>query len=756
MVIYASFRLSKPTTRRMNMKKELFKSLPFLGWLFLTLQPAMAQEPPAHYQVAPTAVYDKPERIGVNIGTWTTYGAQQLNSNILMNPGFEGDIDRVFVFVNSTTWNTFFDQPGWGYDDGYWDGASYRVMSGASEGATGTVVSSLYANPTNDLPAYTTDGALPALSSLDAIVLSKTTNTDPVPIWWIPYPELIAVDPTQARPHSPGTQSLRMTPGDPVPAEVNFYLDAESDHAGKFLVVSGPWKFSIWAKATAETPVLQVMFRRINGTEPFLLTTFDLTSEWKEYTIEFTGEDTGYAQTLQLQILATGSDGSIWVDDVFLGPIQSNPSFPFRKEVVELLSELRPSFLRDTQGQLGDSFANRIQALWGRRAVSSRFYAAPRSLSTCYSINDLLTLCKAVGSNPWIVVPPVFTPEEAFNLGKFLGKKASKKDFSKVIVEFGNENWNYQFRSTGIPYADVHGVVAEKTFENIVAGAGRGVNLIKVVNGQYVSPSVTMDFLNSTPSADAVAVAPYFFPVFDSSTSELENLTALFSTDTYMADTAALVAGANSKLFVYETNLTTVDGDASAEERDTYTAGAAAGASLAMRLLNNILLKVDPQCIYCFTQYDIYSFSAGGFVKLWGISRDLSPTLLLRPQGLAMSMLNQVIGGKVYNAAPQSGETLDNLVVVAFRKNEKWDFAAVNPNPDPANVQVSFPNDGRALPFKLVTLNYAASPLDTNEEAENVTLLTSTITQDARTATFTIPAWGLVVGKGGEPLPLDD
>lgn len=737
------------------MRKKIVKGLALVccQMLFFSMQQIVAQAPPAEYQVASSAVCQKPERIGVNLGTWATYGSQQFSSNILMNPGFEGDIDRVFVFVDTVTWNTFFDQAGWGYDDGYWDGATYRVMSGASAGLTGTVVSSLYADPGNGLPAYTTSSALPPLDPLDAIVLTKTSNTDPTPIWWLPYPSLISVDPTEARPNSPGTQSLQMTLNEIMPAEIDFYLDAESDHADKFLIVSGPWKFSIWAKSSGTNPTLQILFRRINGSDPFLQHVFNLTSTWQEYTVDFTPEDDGYAQTVQLQILASGEEGTTWIDDVWLGPVQSNPCYPFRKEVVALLKELQPSFIRDTQGQLGDSYTNRVAPLFGRRAVSSRFYSAPRSLSTCYSIGDLLTLCKSVDANPWIVVPPVLDPSEAFKLGRYLSKTATKKNFSKVIVEFGNENWNYQFRSTGIPYADIHGIVAEQSFQQIVAGAGRGVNLVKVVSGQYVNPTGVMDFLNSTPSADAVAVAPYFFPELNSSTSELDNLTELFSTDTYMEEIVDLVSDVNKKVFVYETNLTTQDGDAAAAERDGYTVGAAAGASIARRLLNNMVLKVEPQCIYSFNQYDFYSFSAGDYVKLWGITRDLSPTLRLRPQGLAMAMLNQVIGGSVYKVTPAAGETLDNLTVVAFRQKDRWNVAAVNPNADPATVQVSFPNDGRGLPLKLLTL-HSTSPLDTNEDDENVTILTSTLSINASTVTLTIPAWGLVVGKGEEPLPL--
>jgi hypothetical protein len=735
------------------MRDKLFLNALFCPALIVS-NLLLAQEPPAQYVVAPTVTYEEPQRIGLNLGTWTTYGTQQYSSNIIMNPGFEGDIDRVFVFVNTTTWNTFFDQSGWGYDDNYWNGATYRVMSGASAGITGTVVTSLAADPGNGLPAYITDGALPPLDPLDAIVLTKRTNTNPVPIWWIPHPELVCVDPAHPRPGSPGIQSLKMMPDSTTPAEVDFYFDAESDHAGKFLIVSGRWKFSIWAKSEATAPTLQVMFRRINGTDPFFLTTFNLTADWKEYTIEFDAEDNGAPQTLQLQIQAISSDDNTWIDDASLGPVQSDSTFPFRKEVVELIKELKPSYLRDTQGQLGDSYINRVENLFGRRAVSSRSFNGPRSLSTCYSINDLLTLCKATDANPWIIIPPVFSNEEAYKLGLFLKKHASKKHFAHVIVEFGNENWNYQFRATGIPYADVHGAVAEQTFSQIVAGAGRGVNLIKVVNGQYVNPSLTMDFLNSSPSADAVAVGPYFFPELNNGGTELDNLTELFSLDSYMNDIASLVAGVNKRLFVYETNLTTIDGNASESVRATYTVGAAAGAALAQRLLKNMTLKVDPQCIYSFNQYDIYSFGANGYVKLWGITRDLSPTLRLRPQGLAMAMINKVVGDSVYQVFPVDGETLDNLTIVAFRTDKRWNIAAVNPNPDAATVQVTFPEDDRGIPLKVYTLDYATSPLDTNEDDENVTIKVSTATPNNRTCTFVIPAWGFVVAEGAAPLPL--
>ena len=33
-------------------------------------------------------------RLGVNLGEWTAWGAAQLSRNVLLNQGFEGNIDR--------------------------------------------------------------------------------------------------------------------------------------------------------------------------------------------------------------------------------------------------------------------------------------------------------------------------------------------------------------------------------------------------------------------------------------------------------------------------------------------------------------------------------------------------------------------------------------------------------------------------------------------------------------------------------------
>lgn len=412
-------------------------------------------EAKTEWEIAPQVMLEDVERIGINLGTWTTWGAEQFSKNVLMNPGFEGYLDRVVVIVSQADKTFFSDEPDWGYNDDYWKDADFEVHTGTSKGAKGKILHSLRKGP-DGLPRYTTDMPLPPLGNRDIIILTKFGNEDPVPLWWIDANSKtrVHIDTSERRPFSSGTQALSLEPKIDAAAEINHYLDAITDRAGKLLPVNGKWRFSIWARSDISDNTLKVFFRRLNGTPAFFDQTIPLTNEWKEHSIDFQAEDLGDPQTLQLKIAAVGTGGKVWIDDVFLGPLQETNGTNFRSEIIDTLLKIKPSFIRDTQGQLGDTFNNRIADIYARRATSSRAFAGVRSLATPYSIPDLLELCHSAKANPWIVIPPTFSDEEAFLLGQYLGQHADKKIFSKVIVEFGNENWNWVFRATGIPYPE--------------------------------------------------------------------------------------------------------------------------------------------------------------------------------------------------------------------------------------------------------------------------------------------------------------
>lgn len=694
---------------------------------------------PLELKVDPNILLGDAERVGINLGTWTTWGAEQFSKNILMNPGFEGYVDRIVVITSQADKTSFSDELEWGYDDNYWNGATFEVRSGSANGTRGKITHSLRKGA-KSFPQYFTEKPLPALEAKDVITLTKFGDEDPIPIWWIDDNSKTRVhaEANEKRPLSTGIQSLALEPKPDAPAIINYYLDAITDRAGKLLPVNGKWRFSIWMKSDTADNAVQIFFRRINGSKPFFEKTFSLTTEWVEYTIDFDAHDEGEPQSLQLQIAAAGSGGKVWLDDVFLGPMQQENNTNFRQEIIAVLQKINPSYIRDTQGQLGDTFANRIADSYGRRTVSSRAYAGTRSLSTAYSIPDLLQLCKIVKANPWIVVPPTFSDEEAFLLGEFLALHASKEVFSSVIVEFGNENWNWVFRSTSIPYPLQHGLVADKIFKQIKKGANGKVSLQTVVNGQHASPEMAGSFAQSTPSAETIAIAPYFFYSLNANETMDKNLKDLFADDGgQMRKLAKIVEPMGKKLAVYEVNVHTDKGSAKQSERNSYVAGQAAGSALAKRLIEGMLLKIQPEIVFSLAQFDVDAPNQEK-TRLWGVVRDLGVTDRLRPQGLAMVMLNSVIGGEMH--AVSSGE--NGITAVAFKYGAGWKAAAVNATGETLDVSIEFAEG--SLPTNLSTL-HAQSPLDTNEDNEKVTVKSSALQSAERRVEFSIPAWGLVV-----------
>ncbi len=478
---------------------------------------------PLAFSVEPKSTVPVVQRIGVNLSFWSTWGAEQYMRNILMNPGFEGRVDRVIVIVNHTDGQSFSDGQGLGQSDDYWNGASYEVRSGRSVGTTGTIAKSLK-NGANNLPQYFTEGPAPILAVNDVVVVTRTSNPNPVGQWWVAQSakDLVRVD-DSVRPGSPGKSSVLLLPQPNDTEQFNFFLDSITSRAGKLLLVQGPWRLSFWARGEGENPVLEVNFRRLNETPHFVRQNVALSNEWKEYTIDFNGEDDGAPETLKLAFRNAKDNTRIFIDDVFLGPAQDvNPHTAWRQDVIDLLKELRPSYLRDWQGQLGDNFANRTAEVYARGSWVNHGNDGDGSPSFGYSILDLFDLCKQVQANPWIIIPPTFSDSELDALGVFLAEHANKSQFSEVILEFGNENWNGIFRSGALNVPEAHGPVADRAFDRISATAGPNVKIRRIINGQFAYPGNTRQFVTETKHYDALAVAPYVFHTLNQGVSDRE------------------------------------------------------------------------------------------------------------------------------------------------------------------------------------------------------------------------------------------
>ena len=130
---------------------------------------AVALGAPATLSVSATPAIVNVRRIGVDLGSWTYYGAEQFSSNILMNPGFEPNIDRAIVIVHDTSAAGFSDDSSWlGRPNNFWSGATFQVRTGQSAGYFGTIASSLQ-TASDGLPWFSTTNPAPTLAPGDVI-----------------------------------------------------------------------------------------------------------------------------------------------------------------------------------------------------------------------------------------------------------------------------------------------------------------------------------------------------------------------------------------------------------------------------------------------------------------------------------------------------------------------------------------------------------------------------------------------------------
>src|SRR6185295_18873846 len=188
--------------------------------------------------------------------------------------------------------------------------------------------------------------------------------------------------------------------------------------------------------------------------------------------------------------------------------------------------------------------------------------------------------------------------DEALGLGRYLSRRLADDRFEEILVEFGNENWNGTFRPAGIADPHACGEAAERAFSKLREGAGSSAKLLTVINGQHANPDYALDFLRQTPSADMLAVAPYFAFKLDGGAAA-EAFPALFAGDgNKLRDESLAAKHAGKEVGIYEVNLHTTEGNATADDRDKLTAGAASAAAVARTILDGMTAGARRQCVY--------------------------------------------------------------------------------------------------------------------------------------------------------------
>ncbi|HEX5229001.1 MAG TPA: hypothetical protein VFW44_14885 [Bryobacteraceae bacterium] len=641
-----------------------------------------------HIDVTTQAVRSEVRRFGINLGSWTTWGAEQLPSNVLKNPGFEGLIDRALVIVAYSAPGEFSDDTKWlARPDGFWAGATFEVLTGRTVGTKGRIRDSR-AHNSDGLPVFYTEGPDIPFNHGDVVALTKIDDTQLPAGWWLADAKANkVVVSAETRPASAGVRSLALHSG----GQVFSYLDRIGQRSGQLLPVDGAWRLAFWSRAPRGTAVLTAQFLR-HGEAPFFTQRLEPAGAWRQYEFTFETHGSASADFLQLSFQNAGP-GDVLVDDVSLARVSDHAAF--RAEVVETLRKLRPGYLRDWEGQLGDTLANRIALPEGRRAY--RYRPAAGEVDFGYGLPEFLELSRGVGADPWLVVPTTFSGDECAGLGQWLAANAT--GFGEVLLEFGNENWNGLFRPAGIPDPATHGEAADRCFERIKIAAG-GLKFKTVINAHAANPEYAARMARAAPAADMVAVAPYFLFSLPAGLAPEAAKAALFVPQAGgVAPLVQRLPGGRPEVAIYEVNLHTVFGDASPEERNAVLHSSAAGAALARVMLESLRAGAIRQCAYVLAGYDARLEKRDGYVELWGLTRDLAAANHFRVTGRALVLLNQVIRGTL---ARSDGEGR-GVAVYPFLAEKKWSAAVINESDQERQVEIQFAA-GTALPAKAVLL----------------------------------------------------
>ena len=355
-------------------------------------------------------------RYGLNLGGSGTWGAEQLRANVLANPGLEAILDRTIVVASEASADRVVDDRDWlARPDGFWTGHGYDIRSGAGAGLSGRVLDSRK-NP-RGLAEIRLDRTDSRVRPGDVLVLTRDRDDTPAPLWWTAKGK-IASAPGETRPGSPGSQSVRLLAGERQAAELIHYLDNIGERAGKLLPVRGEWRLAFWARARNPAARLHVRFDR-GGHAVFVDVELVPESQWQQHVFRFAASDDGPPGVLTLALSALGSE--VQIDDVWLGEAGTD-SAGFRREVVDTLRGLRPGFLRDWQGQLGDTLSNRLAPEHGHRPA--RYRPGDDQAQFHYGLPDFLSLCAEVGAQPWVVAPTTLGDDEWRSLGAYLDRKS--------------------------------------------------------------------------------------------------------------------------------------------------------------------------------------------------------------------------------------------------------------------------------------------------------------------------------------------
>ena len=769
-------------------KAAVMKAL--LPVIFLFVSCIMSGQTATDIQVTSTVQQSSVKRLGINLGDQSYWDSGQLLKNLVFkNPGFEAGMYRSIMICQTVTANGCMDDNQYSpQPTGFWNGATYSLLSGNSVGVSGTVVSSTK-NPSKCAGCgqiIQFDKNVNAAVG-DYFVMTQSFPGGADAGWWdnISGGGTISSETSDISPNSAGKQAVLISAsGAGQSASLAQYFDNENGLS--FIQMNGAFEVTFRAKGMGGSNKLSVNVARLmpSGVANYLNQTVTLTNAWQDYRLTFTANETGSASgTAQLVFGVSGS--SVELDDVSLDQTNSsasNPS-PFRDDVVNALKELNPGTLRmmAAGAALGSDLPNQMRVPGARYREGYSTGGSTKDV-IAYGIHEFLQLCETIDADPWITIPTATTTSEMNAFIQYLTGTGSDQwsalrisrgqsqpwttVFNKIHIEFGNETWNGAFRGESMNYF-AYPQLANKIFGAARQTAGYDASKFDLVlDGLAASPGYNGVLLKTSNQHDSIDIAPY---LLYSANNEAQSTMfgALFAEpevfnsaggEVYQNVVTAKAAPTPTYVNVYETNLGTMIGGITEAQLNALTPSIGAGIAHTDHMLQMMRQGVRYQNAFSLPQFN-YQRSDGSLVRLWGTVVDMGTTNRRRPQFLTQAMANSVVGGNMLQtvqtgANPTWNQPLssDNIVLngahyiqsFAFQNGSTVGTIVFNLSQTTA-LPVTF--SGANAPSGTVQVSQitSANITDNNETAENVQSTTKTVSGFNATTPLSLPPFSMTV-----------
>lgn len=796
---------------------------PRLLLLLLALLPAGAANAATTIEVSGQVLQPGVKRFGIGLAQHNYYDSAQMMKELLFrNPGFEGLLFQSVVRLGpgGTATSAIEDQPLTQWPSGFWAGAAYEIIWGAAKGRAGLVTNSLApnrVNPPND-PNGSTNGTTylfdqsgPVPGIGDYLVLRKThlggTGGGAATGSWQATgsvtSELADLPPPRAD-HPPGfptgQQCARLSA---LNASEQASLTGEFDTLQGFIRLNGQFRLAFRAKGVGGANRVLATVRR--GTQtPYLSQAVVLTNEWADYALPFSAAEPDTISGAVRVSFSPVNQSAVLLDDVSLRQTDSRADNPteFRDDVVDALRGLRPGILRYVNWQdVGNSLDNSLAPTFTRKRSAYNVYATTEN-NMMPGLHEFFVLCEHLGSDPWYSIPVTFSTQEVANLMEYLGgptntpygaRRAARGHpepwtsvFPRIHLEFGNENWNPNYRGAAIGAPVPCGNRASELFAVIKSSpyyAAAQFNCL--LGGQVAVTGNNLQTHNASTLHDTFNLAPYMSSRVDNFASIEELFGPLFAEPEWWSFNPGPMSGfmranfnnlQNSSrpvpLSIYEVNLHTTQGSISQAALDSYTPSV--GAALAVGAHMLVMLKelaCREQVFFSLAGHRANWTATDNTARssaLWGSVLDMGKTNRKRPHYHMLQLLNEALGGELLRTTHTGDDPTWNVTNLnrvtytgahclqshAFRHGARRSLIVFNLHRTAA-LDVTF--TGPHAPTGSVTLKRltSANITDHNETADVVTHTMQQLASFNPAAPLSLPPFSLTLLQWHADLALD-